>query len=75
MLVPGLSTLCLWVMAAAYLKLEPMKGASLGLALPLLANFRLDWKGLPRTNTLVYNKREEITDIKSFIILDPRKII
>jgi hypothetical protein len=30
---------------------------------------RLDWKGLPGTNTLAYYKNSYITDKKSFITL------
>jgi hypothetical protein len=35
------------------------------LALP--TNIRLDWKGLPRTNTLAYYENPEIAAVKSFI--------
>jgi hypothetical protein len=45
--------------------------ALLGQALTLLANIRLDWKGLPRTNTLAYYKNSQIIAVKCFIGLAP----
>jgi hypothetical protein len=35
--------------------------------LSVIAPFRLDWKGLPRTNTLAYYKNPQFTAVKSFI--------
>jgi hypothetical protein len=37
--------------AGAYLRVEPLRGASLT---TLLINIRLGWKGLPGTDTLAY---------------------
>jgi hypothetical protein len=37
---------------------------TLGYALALLANIRLGWKSLPRTNTPSYYKNSKITDKK-----------
>jgi hypothetical protein len=39
-----------------------------------LANIRLGWKGLPRTNDLAYYEKAELTTVKSFITLAPRQI-
>jgi hypothetical protein len=36
---------------------------------PLPSNIRLDWKGLPGTNTLAYYEHLCITEEKSFITL------
>jgi hypothetical protein len=47
--------------------MDHLKGASLAWALALPANNRLGWKGLPRTNTLVYYEKLQITAVKSFI--------
>ncbi len=43
----------------------------MGKFLTLLANIRLGWKGLLRTNTLAYYERLQITDVKSFITMGP----
>ncbi len=51
--------------------MEHLKGASISQALALLTNIRLDWKGLPRTNTLAYYKHPFITAVTSFTILGP----
>ncbi len=40
--------------AGAHPRVENLKGASLWLAAALFTNIRLDWKGLPGTNTLAY---------------------
>jgi hypothetical protein len=37
---------CLWISLGAYLRVEPLKGASLELTLALLENNILGWKGL-----------------------------
>ncbi len=42
------------VKAGAYLGVEHLKGASLEKAPTLHASIRLDWKGLPGTNTLAF---------------------
>ncbi len=49
-------------------RMEHLKGASLGQAPALPANIRLDWKGLPGTNTLDYYKKLLIKAVKSFIV-------
>ncbi len=51
--------------------MEHLKGVSLGIAAALLTNYRLGWKGLPRTNAVVYYKNSYITDKKSFIKVSP----
>ncbi len=33
-----------------------------------LANIKLGWKGLPRTNTLAYYENPEVTSVKSLIV-------
>ncbi len=38
----------------------------MGGVLALATNIRLDWKGLPGTNSLTYYEHLEITDVKSF---------
>jgi hypothetical protein len=48
---------------------EQLIGASLSLALALLENILLSWKGLPGTNTLAYYKHSQITAVKSFITM------
>ncbi len=41
--------------AGAYPRVEPLKVASHLQALAVLANIKLDWKGLPGTNTLAFD--------------------
>jgi hypothetical protein len=43
--------------------------------LALSTNMRLGWKGLPGPNTLAYYENPYITDVKSFITLDPGVIV
>jgi hypothetical protein len=45
---------CLRARPEAYPIVEHLKNASLELALAILENIRLSWKGLPGTNTLAY---------------------
>jgi hypothetical protein len=45
---------CLWVSSGAYPRVAHLKGASLRSAPAFLVNIRLDWEGLPGTNTLAY---------------------
>jgi len=45
---------CLWARPGAYPRVEHLKGASFGLAPAFLANIKLGWKGLFRTNALAY---------------------
>ncbi len=46
-------------------------GASiLGRIVVLPTNIRLDWKGLPGTNTLAHYENSKILTVKSFIRLD-----
>ncbi len=44
--------------------MEHVKGVSLVYVAALLTDNRLGWKGLPRTNTLVYYEYSKITDVK-----------
>ncbi len=62
---------CWWVRLEAYPRVDYLKGASLGQALALPATTRLGWKGLPRTNTLVYYRNPKIMAIISFMIQAP----
>jgi hypothetical protein len=39
--------------------------------LDLPANIRLDWKGLPQTNTLAYYENSKIRVVKCFVTLAP----
>jgi len=48
---------------------EHLKCALLGYTLPLFANIRLGWKGLPEANILAFKEHYKITFIKSFITL------
>ncbi len=51
---------------------EPILRGSIPLKLlALLTSIRLDWKGLPGTNSLAFYKHSQITDVKSFITLGP----
>jgi hypothetical protein len=59
------------VRPGAYPRVEYLQGATLVLALALLAIIRLSWKGLPVINTLAYYENSKITDRKSFITLGP----
>jgi hypothetical protein len=38
-------------------------------------NIRLDWKGLPRTNTLAYYENQYITAVKKFYSTGPRSAL
>ncbi len=51
--------------------MEQLKGASLVLALALLANITRGWKGLLVKNGLAYYEISQITAVKSFITLAP----
>jgi hypothetical protein len=53
--------------AMANLRLEHLKGASLGYAPALPTNIRLGWRSLPGTNTLAYYEDPQITDVKGFV--------
>jgi hypothetical protein len=62
---------CLWLTPGAYLQVEHLKNALLGLAPALPTNIRLSWKGSSGTNTLEYYVHLESTAVKSFITLAP----
>ncbi len=48
--------------------LKPLSTAPLlGRLLALSTNIRLDWEGLPGTNTPAYYKNSLVKDVKSFI--------
>jgi hypothetical protein len=59
------------VRPGAYPRVEHLKGVSFGYAPALPANIRLDWRGLPRTNTPTYYEIPFTTAIKSFIVQAP----
>jgi hypothetical protein len=50
---------------------KPGTYPSLGWATALPANIRLNWKGLPRTNTSAYYENPQIKAVKSFIVQAP----
>ncbi len=54
-----------------YLRVEHHWGALFGKAVAFIANIKLGWKGLTKTNTLAYYQHLLIMDIKSFITLGP----
>ncbi len=62
---------CLWARPGAYPRVEYLKGASLGPSPALPANTRLNWKGLPGTNTLAYYGNPNITAVIIFMIQAP----
>jgi len=57
------------VRPGAYLRVEHLKVAPLGLAPALPTNIRLGWKGLPGTNALAYYEKSQFTAVKRFITL------
>jgi hypothetical protein len=57
--------------AVANSRVEHLTGTSLGYALALPTNIRLDWGGLSGTNTLFYYEHLQITDVKKFLTLGP----
>jgi len=63
----------LGVSPGAYSRLEHLKGASLVQAPALPASIRLGWKGLPGSNTLVYNENPLIMAVKNFVVQAPDK--
>jgi hypothetical protein len=54
----------LWLRQGAYLRVEHLKGVSLGYTPPSLTNISVGWKGLPGTNTLAYFKNLLIMTVK-----------
>jgi hypothetical protein len=55
----------------AYPRRKHLKGAPIGLALALLSNSKMGWKGFPKTNTLPYQASSSAMKEKSFITLTP----
>jgi hypothetical protein len=63
----------LWLRQGAYLRVEHMKGVSLGQTPPSLTNIRLGWKGLPGKNTSLLQKSVNYSR-KKFYSTDKQKI-